>query len=1239
MSLRKSIRLLLWLSVAFGLGLLCLLVTSRWWLPPVLPRVAELWAVELASAERIEGGGLRLSGLALELGETSISIDRVELPSEWRYLRERFSGEWSAASTLRIGRVAIVAGEAAAPAAPASGEVFLPEIREQILQGLAAADPWLPGLELEGIEYRDGSEVVALVEALDYQDRRLTGRVAAPALPGHWQLAAELPAEGPWRLDFSQAEWDLSGALQLEGDGQQAAVEARLERGGSEARLTARFSSSAWLPEEARLSSGGFDLSGLRLPLAEDISLALLGLEAFEAEWDGEAYRFKGAGRSLVQAPEVADQALAFALSGRGNLEALRLDTVRLEGDWAKVTLSEPLAVDFRRRSFAGEARLRAEVDLGEQPWFEAAGQIEAELRADAASPETLHFDLQGRELAYENFAAQAVEAEGRLGFEALHLDALSLTPSGAEVGEQVQLAGTVDWQAMSLNFEYKARLGAEWVNRMIGQEVLVAPLELEAGEVTGPWGSPELRGAVRTTLQTGAIEPVDLSAQLQWDGRSRLAWQGELGGNEAAIAAEGSFGIEAAAWSLELASLRWSDPERPELTLAAPAELRWQRSGNSWEDSLSVSAFTLRGDDLEASVSYAPAEGLSLLLKNVSLARLNRWVPTELPVYHVELIAAELTDFRPFLAGRIEIAVEEQVDATAQARLELSADLAEDTVAVRELALRFSGEEVLQGTFDLPLRLRLPLPPADAAATKQSFYALGDGALRGRLAGHASPAFSRWLQARTGLRIGETTVDMEIAGDLREPVGHIHLQAAEVEIGPGMVEAALPTIDALDLRVQVDEKSIDVQALDFSLNRSAVRAAFKLPLEVLVDQAGAEAFEPMPLLRAASGEIELDAWKMENWLDWLPPYFRRTGQFSASLSLAPELQLSGQLDFEDFGLRPTATLASVDQIAGQIRMEDRLLKIDEAGARFGGSRVEFAGEMDVTDLAQPLWFFDVKGDKLPILRTTEMLLRSDLDIRVDARDPEQTPLVAGEMNLRSSTLLVDFDPLAPRLQKGGTARPPFFSITEEPFAAWRFDLRIVGDRFMRVRSPYFRSQLSADFELTGTFADPLLLGSVRTLDAELNFPGAKFVINDGEALIEASRPNEMQLAFNGIAQKSSKVIAMEVSQTLDDPAIQFESTPAMSQADIVRLLATGSTTGGGVGNLGLYLGQGMLGAGGMNNSLADKLSVDVGEETSRSGRKTIDASYEITPRWSVEGGYDVFDAYNADLIWTIFKR
>lgn len=1239
MSLKKSIRWLLWLLSACALGLLCLALTSRWWLPPVLPRVAGWWSVELASVERVEGGRLRLSGVALELDAASVLIDQVELPAEWTYLRERFWGEWSEASTLRVGQVRILAGAASAGVETDSGGVFLPQIRQQILQSMAAAAPWLPRLELRGLEYRESELVVVRVEAVAYQDRHLSGKASFDPLPGRWSFAAELPAQSPWQLEFSHPDWALAGLLQLAEAGPQVVVEGRLERGDSRAQLTARFGRSGWLPTAAHVSSEGFELAGIRLPLTEKLSVAPLRLQAFQAQWDGGDYRFQSSGQALVQAADVADQTVAFELAGRGNLETLRLEAATLVSEWAKVELREPLAVNFQQRSFLGQARLRAEVDLGQQPWLEAAGRIELQLSANAASLDALHFDLRGQGLSYADYAAERVEAQGWLNFETLHLDKLSVTPPDAAAGEAVELSGTVDLQAASLDFEYSAQLGAAWVNRMMGQELLVAPLELRAGQVTGSWRAPEVRGAVRTTLQAAATEPVELSAELQWDGGSRLAWQGTAQCNGAAIESAASVLLAEDAWSLEVESLRWSDPERPELKLAAPAHLRWQRSGDSWEERLAVSPLVLQGEAIEVSAAYLPAEGLKLLLRNASLERVDRWVQAELPRYHVESIRSELTKFRPYLAGQVQVAVEERIDATALVRLEFAADLKEHAVAVRDLTLRFAGEEVLQGSLELPLGLRLPLSAADTVDPGQTFYALGDGALRGKLTGRASPAFATWLASRTGWRLAETTLDMEIAGDLREPVGHFQLQAAEIEIAPGVVDASLPTIDGLDLRVQVDAGNIKVQALNFSLNQSAVRAAFTVPMDVLLKQADAAVFDPLPILQAAAGEVQLEAWKMENWLDWLPPYFRRSGHLTGSLEIAPELQLSGQLRFEDFGFRPTASLASVDQIAGELHFEHRLLRIDQASASCGGSRVEIAGEMDLTDFAQPRWFLNVTGEQVPLLRTTEMILRSDLDLRVEARDPAQPPLVAGDLNLQSSTLLVEFDPLAPRLKKGTSARPPFFEISEEPFAAWRFDLRATGDRFMRVRSPYFRAQLSTNMRLTGTFAEPLLLGSVRTSDATLHFPGAKIVFNEGEALIEASRPNEVQLAFNGIAQKASVVIVMEVSQTLDDPLIHFDSTPPMSQAAIVRLLATGSATAGGLGNLGIYLGQGMMGAGGMNDGFADKLTVDVGEATSRSGRSTLGARYELTPRWSVEGEYDVFDAYNANLIWTIFKR
>lgn len=1057
---------------------------------------------------------------------------------------------------------------------------------------------------------------------------------------GPWTLALVLPEAGPWRVDFSEADWGLSGSLELSGSEEAVFFEARLAQSQSQAELTARFGTSAWLPTEARLTSEGFDLSWLPLPQSDDFSLAALQLNKVQAHWDGETYQFASAGRGLLHAPEAMDQRVAFELLGRGDLESLQVEAAELLAPMGSLKLSAPLGVDFQTRQFSSEAKLRAEVDLAQLPWLEAEGQVEAELRVEAAALDRLYFELHGQELAFADFSARQIKARGWLDLEQLSLEDVSLIPADADAGEAVQLAGTVGWKTRTLDLTYSAQLGADWTNQLLGQELLVAALELEAGQVRGSWTSPEVRAKLRTTLQAEATEPIRIAADLHWDGRDRLDWAAELQSKGAAIESAGSVLREAEAWTLGLDSLRWRDPQRPEIRLQSSASLRWSTAGGSFEESLSIVALNLRGEDLALSANYAATEGLSLNLQNVSLARLQPWLRAELPVYRVESIVCELRQFRPYLLGEVGIAVEEPLDEEATARLELSADLRAEALAVRELRLLFSGEEILQGAFDLPLQLHLPsTTTAEGAETKQTFYTLGDGALTGELRGHSSSTFVDWLQLRTGLRLGETSLDLAISGDLSEPVGHLQLEAAAIEIGPGLFDTDLPPVEALDFRARLDAKNIEVQALNFSLNQSVVRTGFSLPVEALLAQLEATQFDPMQLLHAASGEVQLNAWKMEDWLDWLPPYFRRTGVFSGSLSLAPELQITGQLDFEDFGLRPTATLASIDQIAGRLRLKDRRMYIEEASARFGGSRLSVEGEVDVADFASPLWFFEVKGERLPILRTTEMILRSDVNLRLDASDPDVPPLVSGQLNLRSSTLLLEFDPLAPRLKKGSAARPPFFSITEAPFADWRFELKVFGDRFMRVRSPYFRAWLSADFELTGSFAEPLLLGSVLASDAEVNFPGAKFLIDEGEALIEASRPNEMQLAFNGIAQKASRVIVMEVSQTLEDPLIHFESTPPMSQVEIVRLLATGSTTGGGMGNLGLYLGKGMLGAGGLNEGLTDRLSVDIGQQTSRSGKKTIDARYQLSPRWSVEGGYDIFDAYNADLIWTIFKQ
>ncbi len=1218
---------------------LCLLVTSRWWLPPVLPHLAGMGSVELDSVERLAGGRLRLSGLALELDGVSVEIDRVELPFEWVYLHERFLGEWSAASTLRVGQVQVRSEARKRTDRSEAVETFLPQVVRQLSAGIDVADPWLPAIVVEAVTYQEADKRVARVAPVEYHARRLVVGAEVASLPGAWRVVAELSPQAPWQLDFSQSAWGLSGRFQMGENGEQVSLDGVLERGDSRLELAASFGGSAWLPTSARVSTDGFDLSGFAPALMEKLSLTSLRLNQCLAEWDGGSYRFQASGASVVQAEDPLEQKVAFELSGDGDLQTLRLQQASFESDWVQLQLSEPLAVDFAQRNFIGQARLQVEANLARQPWIEAEGSVEAAVRLDAEDSDVLRFDLSGRDLAYAGVKVRRLNAKGELGFETLSIDSLALALPEAEKDEQIEISGTVTFENKTLDLVGSAFLGADWLNALLGQSIFVDSLELSDLRVTGPWSAPALEATMRTAIRTEATEAIALYGDLRWDGRQRLDWKGSAGCDGAEIEIKAGVLLGKDAYSIQLDSLRWSDPDRPELVLKSPVQARWLRAGDAFERRLSLSRFVLEGDGMQIMASYSPQEGLALLLRNVSLARLNRWVSEDLPNYHVESIQCKLNEFRPTLMGRVAIAVEERIEAGTNARVALAADLGKNAIRVKDVSVVFSGEEVLAGDLDLPLRLRLPLTQKGGDGSKKSFYEIGDGGLRGRLKGELSPGFSAWLQGLSGLRLGEGRLDLQLSGDLSQPVGHVDLRIASVALDRDPGEKPWPALRDLTLQIKVDAESVAVKQLDFTLNESGLQATTSIPMKSLVDAVHASEFNLEQLLRSATGEIRLKDWQGENWIDWLPPLLRRSGSLTGALKIEPAMQFSGELRFQDLGLRPTAKLASVDRISGRVRLEERLLRLEEAGAMVGGSPISLTGEVNLTDWRQPRWFAELKGQNVSLLRTTEMILRSDLDISVDARDRGQPPVVAGTLGLRSSTLLVEFDPLAPRLKKGTAVRPPFFRITQEPVADWQFDLKISGDRFMRVRSPYFRTRLSVNMALTGTFGDPLLLGAVRTNDAELSFPGAKFVINKGEALIEPSRPNEVQLAFNGIAQRASKVIVMDVSQTLEDPLIHFESTPPMSQADIVRLLATGSTTGGGVGNLGIYLGQGLLGAGGMNESFADKLSVDVGEETSRSGRKTVGARYELSPRWSLEGGYDVFDAYNADLIWTIFKK
>ena len=471
-------------------------------------------------------------------------------------------------------------------------------------------------------------------------------------------------------------------------------------------------------------------------------------------------------------------------------------------------------------------------------------------------------------------------------------------------------------------------------------------------------------------------------------------------------------------------------------------------------------------------------------------------------------------------------------------------------------------------------------------------------------------------------------------------PEGELEINLLELDLSNLFPSKNLPVIDSIQLQAVANSEYLEIARVRVLLNESEVEGSMLLPADRLKDWLYSDVREASDLLKILKGELHAKDWKMKDWVEWLPAgLFRQSGSLSGSLEINEGFDLNGTIQFQDFALRPTRSFSSVEQISGTLFLANKRLEIQSTSARVGGKDFEAAGWVDFQDNEAVLWNIKVFGENIPVLRTTDMIVRSDIKLEALHLEQGSQPLVRGRLDLQASTLLVEFDPLAANTTSESSLRPPFFSIEKELIGDWMFDITIFGESFMRVRSPYFGARLSADLHLGGSFKEPELLGSVRTINGRLSFPGMRMKIDKGEAFIVPSDPNTIQLDFTGMAQSVSHVITMEVSNTIDEPQIQLNSTPELPNADIVRLLATGTINESGAAAIGLFLGKGFLGAGSLDETLMDKLTVDISNRQSTSGFQTFSVRFDLNEDWALRGEYDQYDAYNIDLIWNLLRR
>ena len=1162
----------------------------------------------------------------------AVRIDDLSIPQPWPWVRGMIeSGE---RRTIRAGHAVVhfpdlEAEDKEDPAEP----LQLIEILEMVRTVVDS----LPDLAVESLTLTGkGEAMVFPFEDLTLRDRLLSGTFAG---------INRLPeTDFSIRLDDPEVQVRASlksapDAFQIEGTILPAeagwSLVADLTSRGNPLSIQAAFTGLEPIPESMQIDAEDWPVPAFFLLPDEVLPPGLvLSIKASSVETSYEARIRVDSGEKLAA---LGDSLVVADFQVQGNEKHADFELLQVRADWFNMDLSEPVRYTFDSLEFSNNAKLDVQVDLDRQAMLPVKGRLSANLEVfqrETGYPDVA-FSLEGGDLQYKSFPLEHLILAGSMDYPVLEISRAIL-----QLGENSSLNGhgSFDTDSSELDATLDFNLSPAWLARHLEEVEFTQALE-GVGHVKGPLDSLTHEGTVDVfALEMEGLHP--LKGALRWKAPS--IHQIEMNGNvETSAGGLAAFGLELAhhasdnRLSLTLASLELTDQKDEPFILDAPVEIQ-MKIGEEWALE-KITPLNLGNSTRRVSGSYAITdEEVSLVLHEIELRVLDAWLTRAMPALVIDDLRLRVSQMHAFIKGDFDLAFHGTDDLLDGLEFRLSGALGENGLALEAFEGWVAGEQFSSGRALLPIRFSFEDTDGEGRLT-----VIRDGPLEGEITAGLSPGLIRDLEQVPFISLTQgAELELTLAGSLDKPEARLVATLNELDI-LHLIDPQLEdfVFDNISVSLDLTPDQLIVEQLRGHLGEARLALSGNVSTDALRKALEAEPTDWVALYQELELQLALDQFQTRNFTPILPGFLRPTGHVSGRLVLNKGGQLGGHLLADAFSIRPTLISQSISRIRVTLEFEDRLVTIRESQAFMGESRVEISGFLDLEQFDSPLYSIQLSGSRTPLVRTPELLLLTDLNLSLD-RDAQDSPsLLSGSIKVRDSIVLMDIDPLAARTAGANMPKPPFFSIGTEPYSHWLLDIGISGDESIRFRSQYATALLSASFQLDGTLENPVLVGNLNSNDGSVYFPGTRLSLSNSQFFITRNRQDLIQLDLNAVGQTSSYVVTMQVRGNASEPLVEFASTPFLTTTQVLQLLATGSTGGGGLGSVGIYLGRGILGPGPEGDGLLNRLTFEMGRDVTESGTTTMDAYFRLNERLRLHGEYDKYDAQNLNLEWEIYSK
>ena len=585
--------------------------------------------------------------------------------------------------------------------------------------------------------------------------------------------------------------------------------------------------------------------------------------------------------------------------------------------------------------------------------------------------------------------------------------------------------------------------------------------------------------------------------------------------------------------------------------------------------------------------------------------------------------------------AGELDLALANGRFATIQdAGLTLRAGYTRERVTVSALSARLGPQTLLEGSLDVPFAPDQPLGVA----------------LRTRALDVA--ATLRQLGQSPAPLAGTVDLSVDATGTLHDLVANVALRAARMQ-SPAADEIA-PTDVALDLKLRDDRLALTGDVRQRLIEPLTIRGNLPLDVERLLADRALDPATPVEL-RVALPRSSLA------FVRTLVPAVRQSrGSAAVDVNVggtigAPSLIGAVAADLEALRFADPS-LPGISDFSLRLAFDRTRLRIERGRGSLGGGTFALGGGVDFQRLDRPILDLRFGARNALALQNDDLTARVSGDVRVTG--PMDAARVSGTVLVTRSRFFKDIDILPIGLPGRPAPQPPAeppapVSFPDPPLRDWTFDLAIrTADPFL-VESNLARGRITMDLRLGGTGLAPWLDGGVRIEQLSASLPFSRLNIDDGLVYFTRDAPFVPKLDLRGTSTIRDYDVTATIFGTAYAPQAVFTSNPRLPQAEVVALIATGTTT--------QELGRDPNALAGRAALLAfqklsrtvfkpkpgappaspflSRVQVDAGATDPKTGRQSVTARLPLNDQFALVGGVDVGGNFRGQVKYLIRFR